>query len=565
MLAINTVLQGRYRIIRPLGQGGMGAVYEAIDERFGEPIALKEILIELANSANEKQRDLMMNAFERESKSLAKARHEVVPYVRDYFTELNRQFLVMEMIEGDELADLLQKRKSPFPLEDALKWMDQLLDALDYLHTLRPPIIHRDIKPQNLKLNLRKKIKLLDFGIAKSVDTTSTLTNHTFVGATLNYSPIEQILRVLDPTFREFIILKHKEEAEKVFNQSTDARCDIYSLGATFYHLLTNHLPVNVVKRTVEVWSGKADLLINPAELNREIPTSIADCLLKAMEVERDNRFSSALEMREALQTAIAEERRNKQTGNIAAIAEQRRLRIEQEERKLQEQRLMQVKTERLIAGDEIKVEIQNEVSSDTKTLPSEVSNSQPSNTQPSVSEPSFTESLPIDVSNTQPSGSVSKAELTGDSYFDKPSDNKKQTAPVPAVFIKEEVNPKPDAKMFWLLPIAALGVLTVGGIGGIIWLSNSGSVESNKPANIVISAPTVTPTVEPTIKPSVSPNIQATPAPTQSKPIVDDAKPKPTVTPKRTPVAASTIRPTTKPKKTPNLSDDCIYNGECK
>ncbi|MGI8638795.1 MAG: protein kinase domain-containing protein [Pyrinomonadaceae bacterium] len=562
MLAVNTVLQERYRIIRLLGQGGMGAVYEAIDERFGEPIALKEILIELANSANEKQKDSIIKAFERESKSLAKARHEVVPYVRDYFTELDRQFLVMEMVEGDELADLLEKRKSPFPLEDALKWLDQLLDALDYLHTLKPPIIHRDIKPQNLKLNLRRKIKLLDFGIAKSADTTSSLTNHTFVGATLNYSPIEQILRVIDPTFREFIILKHKEEAEKVLNQSTDARCDIYSLGATFYHLLTNHLPVNVVKRTVEVWSGKADPLINPAELNREIPASIADCLLKAMEVERDNRFSSALEMREVLQTAIAEERRNKQTGNIAAIAEQRRLRIEQEERKLQEQRLMQVKTERLIAGDEIKVETQNEVSSDTKTSPSEVSNSQPLNTQPSVSEPSFTESLPIDVSNTQPSGSVSKAELTGTAYFNKVLIEKKQTIPEPLLVANTEYNSKSNAKPFWILPIAALSILTVGGIGGFVLMNNSGSTNSNKPAaNVVISSPTITPTVAPRTSP--------TPLPVQDKPDKINEKPKPSVipTPNRTPLQNPVKTPLTRqktPKPKPTQDPNCVFTNTC-
>ena len=345
MLAVSQVLQNRYRIVRQLGHGGMGAVYEAIDERFGTPVALKEILIELTNSADEKQKGLMMKAFEREAKSLANARHEAVPYVRDYFSELDRQFLVMEMVEGDELADLLRERKSPFPLEDALKWMDQLLDALDYLHTLKPPIFHRDIKPQNLKLNPRQKIKLLDFGIAKSADA-SSVTNHTFVGATLDYSPIEQILRVINPTFREFIILKHREKAEKILNQSTDARCDIYSLGATFYHLLTNHLPVDVVKRTVEVWSGEADPLINPSQLNPKIPQPIADCLLKAMEVERDDRFSSALEMREAFKTAIAEdkktneaeERRNREKENILAAARLEYLRLEQEERKRQEQ-----------------------------------------------------------------------------------------------------------------------------------------------------------------------------------------------------------------------------------
>ena len=89
MLVVNQILQGRYRITRQLGAGGMGAVYEAIDERFGEPIALKEIIFD---SVNEHQREILGKAFEREAKSLAKSKHDAVPYVRDYFSELDRQF-----------------------------------------------------------------------------------------------------------------------------------------------------------------------------------------------------------------------------------------------------------------------------------------------------------------------------------------------------------------------------------------------------------------------------------------------------------------------------------------
>ena len=552
MLANSQVLQNRYRIVRRLGHGGMGAVYEAIDERFGEPIALKEIVVE---AANEQQKVLIVNAFEREAKSLAKARHEAIPYVRDYFFEFDRQFLVMELVEGDDLGVMLENRKNPFPLDDIIRWIDQLLDALDYLHNLKPQIIHRDIKPQNLKLSFRRKIKLLDFGIAKSGDKTSTITNQTFVGATLDYSPIEQILRVIDATFREFIILKHKEKAENVLSQYTDARCDIYALGATFYHLLTNHLPEAATRRTLAIWEGKEDPLPNPSELNQEIPPSISACLLKAMEIEREHRYSSAIEMQEALQTAIAEEKIRK-TEKTSPIIEPERLQIVTDE-KISEQNLTQAVTEKLLPESEIKAEAENIIITPESSVPTEPLNLPPQDTHLS---PDFSTAQ---TPHTLSSGSISKPEIEVP-LFDAPSDNKKQTAPV--LFAEKEVDSNPNAKIFWLLPIAALSILAVFGIGGMVWISSSDSTDSNKPAaNTAISTPTAAPTSKSTIQPIVSPGSQATPSPTQNKPNVNNEKPKPTVAPKRTPVIVPSTRSTPKPRKTPNLSDDCIYNGKCK
>jgi len=220
----------------------MGAVYEATDEKFGTPVALKEIIFE---TTDENQKTYLASAFEREAKSLATARHECVPFVRDYFQDGGHEYLVMELVEGEDLGQLLEERKNPFKLAECLNWMRQLLDALDYLHNLDPPIFHRDIKPQNLKVNARKRLKLLDFGIAKSGTRSSDTTtrNRTFIGATLNYSPIEQILRVIDPTFREFILLRHEEKANAILAQNTDGRADIFAAAATFYHLLTNRVP----------------------------------------------------------------------------------------------------------------------------------------------------------------------------------------------------------------------------------------------------------------------------------------------------------------------------------
>ncbi|HNQ15509.1 MAG TPA: serine/threonine-protein kinase, partial [Pyrinomonadaceae bacterium] len=167
MLTKHTLLQQRYRIVRHLGQGGMGSVYQATDERLNKTVAVKEVTIE---SSDDTQRSLIQMAFQREADSLVKAKHEAVPDITDYFSENGGWFLVMEFVEGEDLAQLLEERGGPFKFEEITPWLFQLLDALQFLHGLVPPIIHRDIKPQNLKLNDRQKIKLLDFGIARSSD-----------------------------------------------------------------------------------------------------------------------------------------------------------------------------------------------------------------------------------------------------------------------------------------------------------------------------------------------------------------------------------------------------------
>ena len=539
MLAADTVLQKRYRIVNSLGHGGMGAVYEAIDERFGTPVALKEILIELANSSNELKKNAVVRAFEREAKSLATARHEAIPFVRDYFFELDRQFLVMELIEGEDLAEMLEKRGKPFPLADVVGWADQLLDALDYLHNLKPPIIHRDIKPQNLKVTLRRKIKLLDFGIAKSGDNNSTMTNHTFVGATLNYSPIEQLLRVIAPTFREFIILKHKEEAEKVLAQNTDERCDIYALGATFYHLLTNHLPIDSTKRTLELWEGKADPLPNPSELNHEIPPSISACLLKAMEIKRENRYSTAIEMQKVLQTLMTDERRD---------SADKILQPDSLPDNLEKHRSIQLGIGNFAGQDKITFRTDDEIITEDRIAP-------PADKQRRAAETFVTASSVIKLPDTIPVETIPKLESPVINDFDKLPGGSKQ--------------PTPDMKLSWILPIAAVGILSVGGIGGMMWLNNADSANTNKSGvnSAVIVAPTDA-AVSPTITPNNSPGVLPATSPLPT--ISNIEKPKQSVTtpgktpPKQNPVKTSTPEKIKTPKPEKTISEDCRYNGKC-
>ena len=339
MLAINEILRGRYRIIKQLGRGGMGAVYEAHDNVFDTTVALKEILIDLTKVTTPKQQQMISHAFEREAKILAMVKHEAFPHVRDYFVETDSQYLVMELVDGEDLGSLLERRQSPFPLANVLHWTTQLLDALDYLHGLNPPVVHRDIKPQNLKLTSRGKIKLLDFGIAKGKDAPAeaTISNQTFVAATLNYSPLEQILRVLDPTFQEVITQRFDEKSTKAIRQAADARSDLYALGATVYHLLTNKLPIDALKRAMETWGGKPDPLQYPSAVNAEIPKEVSDWILKSMELEHDNRFATAVEMHTALQNALeGEKRREEETKKAQWAQEQQKL--EDERRRVEEE-----------------------------------------------------------------------------------------------------------------------------------------------------------------------------------------------------------------------------------
>jgi len=351
MLAVDTVLQGRYRIVGQLGQGGMGAVYKAVDERLNKIVAVKEVVFESETAAADKsQREQLEKAFQREANSLVKARHKAVPDITDFFSERESRFLVMEYVDGDDLAKMLEKRGEPFSFEEVSPWIDQLLEALEYLHNLNPPILHRDVKPQNLKLDQWQKIKLLDFGIARNADKDSTLSQHTFLAATLNYAPLEQVLRAIAPVFREFILLKHRDKAEKFLDQDTDARCDVFGVGATFYHLLTNQVPADVTKRALGIWEMGTDELIDPSEINPEIPPAVSAWLMKAMAFEREDRFTSASEMKEALQKITVEGQR---LPSMIGLKEAR-----QDETITRDRPLTDAKTERLIVPKKTEGEI---------------------------------------------------------------------------------------------------------------------------------------------------------------------------------------------------------------
>lgn len=268
MIEAGKVLQNRYRVQKQIGQGGMGAVYVATDERFGSVVAIKETLVLQEN---------YRKAVEREARLLNSLKHPALPRVSDHFDDENGQFIVMEYIAGDDLSEMMERSNKAFLLEKVLDWADQLLDALEFLHTQEIPVIHRDIKPQNLKLTPRGQIILLDFGLAKGnpSDVSHQTAAKSIFGYSRNYASLEQIQ-----------------------GTGTDPRSDIYSLAATLYHLMTGMAPEDALTRAMHVLSGQPDSLKPANAVHTQVPRGVAAVLQNSMDLNSNQRPATAKEMR---------------------------------------------------------------------------------------------------------------------------------------------------------------------------------------------------------------------------------------------------------------------------
>jgi serine/threonine protein kinase len=186
----------------------------------------------------------------------------------------------MQFISGADLAQIISQQPGPFPRATVIAWADQLLDALVYLHSRERQIIHRDIKPHNLKLTSNGRIALLDFGLAKAenTDASTTVSSTSIFGYTPRYSPLEQIQ-----------------------NHGTTPRSDIYALGATLYHLLTGVKPLDAVARATALVNSKSDPLKPADEIYRTVGPEIGAILSRAMALNPEDRYASANDFREAL------------------------------------------------------------------------------------------------------------------------------------------------------------------------------------------------------------------------------------------------------------------------
>ena len=275
MLSPGTILQNRYQIVGLLGQGGMGAVYRAWDMRLNVHVAIKEMIPQ--PGIDPKSLAQLRQQFQQEATILARLSHPHLVRVGDFFEESGNAYLVMDFVEGQSLADLIA-RQGPLPEHQVLEWARQLLDALAYCHS--QGVIHRDIKPQNVIIRPDGRAVLVDFGLVKLWDPRDPRTR-TVVHAmgTPEYAPPEQ-----------YDLAGH-----------TDPRSDLYSLGATLYHALTGQLPA-----TATIRMSDPDRFRPPRMLMPRITPRTEQVILKAMELNRSHRWSSAAEMARALGVPIS-------------------------------------------------------------------------------------------------------------------------------------------------------------------------------------------------------------------------------------------------------------------
>jgi serine/threonine-protein kinase len=268
-LTSNQVLHDRYEVVRSIKSGGMGAVYEARDLKLASsPCAIKEILHSALQGADA---NYVLKSFESEMRSLATLEHPSIPRVRDYFDIDGRRYIVLDLIQGqaldDELADHL--RLTQRPMDPAVVALDMVtvLETLTYLHSQRPPIVHRDIKSANLVRDARTgKIKLVDFGIARSVETQRVQTQ---IG-TPGFCAPEQIAG------------------------RAEVRSDLFSVGATIYHLSTGKLPPRFA--------------FEPMDPELPEHPGLVKIVRKATQVKPSERYANAEEMAEALRRWLKNE-----------------------------------------------------------------------------------------------------------------------------------------------------------------------------------------------------------------------------------------------------------------
>lgn len=293
-LPLGTVLDGKFKIVQVLGEGGMGTVYKI--EQIGKPgyfRAVKELLIP-ANTSPEDRKNAI-ERFDKEIDMLFNLKHPRIPSMILSFHERGNYYFVMEFVPGRSLDRMLEDNKGPLNEEQVIHWMIQVCDALSYIHSRTPPIILRDLKPGNIMVTPNGDVQLIDFGIARKFDPNKR-TNTENLG-TISYASPEHLGSITAPGQR-----RSAQNPGKLVQ--TDARSDIYSLGATMYHLLTNYEPDPI--QTPAVGSIRAkNPRLHTLQVGTTLVCPVEQVIIKAMQQNSALRFQSAAAMRVALQHCL--------------------------------------------------------------------------------------------------------------------------------------------------------------------------------------------------------------------------------------------------------------------
>ncbi|HIE28307.1 TPA: serine/threonine protein kinase [Candidatus Poribacteria bacterium] len=262
----NLLQQGKYRIIKQIGGGGMGLVYQAYYSLSPKNVAIKELIEQFSTT---QEREDGINLFLKEAQRLTVLDHPMVVKVFDFFIENNNYYLVMEYVDGQTLESLLKASSGGLPEAQVVDWAIKICNVLEYLHTQNPPVIFRDLKPANIMLTQTGRLKLIDFGIAREFKASATH-DTTYLGSP-GHAPPEQFGK-----------------------GQTDARSDIYSLGATLHQLLT-----------------KRDPAINPfmfpplRSINPAVSKTMESILAKCLQIDKAQRYQSVAEVRDALRLCL--------------------------------------------------------------------------------------------------------------------------------------------------------------------------------------------------------------------------------------------------------------------
>jgi serine/threonine protein kinase len=308
------ILEKRYLILPdPLGKGGMGKVWKATDTKVSSQssVAIKEFEIDSNCKLEESEIKNLREQFLKESELLAGLDHESFPKVRDKGEYEGTPFIVMDFVSGEDFSNLFKRIvDDKFELDTVLNWLEQIIDSLHYLHTLHTPIIHKDIKPENLKLTSNNRIKVLDFGIAKGAIGEMTLPQYSIPFGTLHFAPLEQLIK----SNKTYLSKKHPDNVKKIIEEHTCPQSDVFSLCATFYSVLAGKSPENfdALSRASFIWNEESDPLPNLYELNPKIPKLLSDLIKKGMNLEIVDRFNNTTEMKIALEAIKENELKKK-------------------------------------------------------------------------------------------------------------------------------------------------------------------------------------------------------------------------------------------------------------